>query len=192
MRDFIFLIGPSGVGKSTLARGLFGHYQGALAEMNLVPEFGVPEGVDPGLFEERVCWHCCVAQLKEFHAQGVRNVISGDFDDLRTADIPQVFYGYDYITLKLVCSNREEHRQRMLNRGEGLIDLELLEHTADKVSARQNLPNEFTIDTAGKTAQEVLQEAIRLIDTAQTLRTYDYTKPPRELFYSWVISNGLR
>lgn len=192
MRDYIFLIGPSGVGKSTLAKGLFAHYGGALAEMSMVPEFTIPAGVDPGLFEERVCWECCAVQLKKFRELGVRPVISADFDDLRTADIPLLFHGSDYITLKLICSDREEHRQRMLNRGEGLIDLELLEHMADKISARPNLPGEITLDTAGKSAEAVLAEAVHLIDTAQTDRSAAYVRPPKEQFYSWVLSNGLR
>jgi len=28
MKDYIFIIGPSGVGKTTLAKGLFEHYKG--------------------------------------------------------------------------------------------------------------------------------------------------------------------
>ena len=192
MRDFIFLIGPSGVGKSTLARGLFDHYQGALAEMSAVPEFGVPEGVDPGLFEELVCWECCVAQLMKFHELGIRSIISGDFDDLRTADIPIVFKGYDYITLKLLCSDAAEHRRRMENRGQGLIDLRLLEESAAKINRRPLLVNEYAIDTAGQSPEEVLRKAIALIDRAPTLLEYADTRPPREWFYSWVYSNGLR
>lgn len=192
MRDFIFIIGPSGVGKSTLARGLFGHYQGALAEMSAVPEFGIPGGVDPGLFEERVLWECCVAQLMKFHELGVRNIVSGDFDDLRTADLPIVFKGYDFITIKLLCSDAAEHRRRMVNRGEGLIDLQLLEESAAKISRRPLLAGEYAIDTAGQSPEDVLHEAIRLIDHAPALRDYAYVKPPREWFYSWVFANGLR
>lgn len=192
MRDFIFIIGPSGVGKSTLAKGLFDHYQGALAEMSAVPEFGVPDGVDPGLYEERVCWECCVAQLMKFHELGVRNIISGDFDDLRTADIPIVFKGYDFITLKLLCSDQDEHRRRMQNRGQGLIDLRLLEESAAKINRRPLLVNEFALDTAGRPPEEVLREAIGLIDRAEPLKDYSYVRPPREQFYSWVYANGLR
>lgn len=192
MRDFIFITGPSGVGKSTLSRGLFDRYQGALAEMNAVSEFGIPDGVDPGLFEERVCWECCVAQLMKFHELGVRNIISGDFDDLRTADIPIVFRGYDYLTLRLVCSDRAEHCRRMENRGEGLIDLQLLRESAEKINSRPLLVNEFVIDTAGRSPENVLREAVRLIETADTLRDYSYEKPPREWFYSWIYANGLR
>ena len=192
MRDFIFIIGPSGVGKTTLSKGLFEHYQGALAEMNLVPEFGIPKGVDEGIFEENVCWECCVVQLKKFHELGIKNVISGDFDDLRTRDIPVVFKGYNYITLKLVCSDYEQNCNQMKHRGDGLIDFELLEKMTMKINQRPLLVNEFEIDVAGKTPEQVLEEAIALIDTAETRIEYGYEKPSKEQFYSWVWSNGLR
>lgn len=192
MRDFIFIIGPSGVGKSTLAKGLFQHYQGALAEMNMVPEFGIPEGADPRAFEEMVCWECCVAQLKKFHELGIRNIISGDFDDLRTADIPIVFKGYDYLTVKLVCSDYRQNAEQMKNRGQGLIDFQLLESSSKKINKRPLLVNEVLLDAAGKTPDEVLREAIALIEHTKTLREYAYQKPPKEWFYSWVVSNGLR
>ena len=192
MRDFIFIIGPSGVGKTTLSKGLFAHYNGAFAEMNLVPEFGIPEGVDAGLFEEEVCWECCVAQLKKFHEMGINNVISGDFDDLRTRDIPVVFQGYNYITLKLMCSDYEQNYNQMKNRGDGLIDFELLKKGTEKIMNRPLLVNEFEIDVAGKTPEQVLSEAIKLIDTAETVSKYDYEMPPKEWFYSWVFANGLR
>ena len=192
MRDFIFIIGPSGVGKTTLSKGLFEHYNGALAEMSMVPEFGIPEGVDVGIFEENVCWECCVAQLKMFHELGIKNVISGDFDDLRTREIPLVFKGYNYITLKLICSDYEQNYNQMKNRGDGLIDFELLEKMTKKIKQSTLLVNEFEIDVAGKTPKQVLEEAIALIDIAETKMEYAYEKPPREQFYSWVHSNGLR
>ena len=192
MRDFIFIIGPSGVGKTTLSKGLFEHYNGAYAEMSMVPEFGIPEGVDGGIFEENVCWECCVAQLKKFHELGIKNVISGDFDDLRTRDIPVVFKGYNYITLKLVCSDDWQSYYQMKNRGDGLIDFELLKTSTEKIMNRPLLVNEFQLDVAGKTPEEVLSEAIALIDTAETKREYEYEIPPKEWFYSWVYSNGLR
>ena len=139
-----------------------------------------------------VCWECCVAQLKKFHELGIRNVISGDFDDLRTADIPVVFRGYDYITLKLVCSDYEQHYKQMKDRGNGLIDFELLRKSREKINKRPLLINEYEIDVAGKTMDMVRQEAIDLIDCAETVRDYVYVKPPKEWFYSWVFSNGLR
>ena len=90
MRDFIFIIGASGIGKTTLAKKLYEHYKGAYVEMSMIPEFGVPEGVDEGLFEEQVCWESSVTQVKKFWKLGIRNIVALDFDDLRTRDIPEV------------------------------------------------------------------------------------------------------
>ena len=80
----------------------------------------------------------------------------------------------------------------MKRRGDGLIDFELLEHMTKKINSRPLLVNEFKIDVAGKSPEEVLNEAIALIDTTETKQDYAYEKPPKELFYSWVWSNGLR
>lgn len=54
--DFMFIIGPCGVGKTTLAKGLYEHYKGVYLEQNMVPEFCIPENVDDeGLYEEQLC-----------------------------------------------------------------------------------------------------------------------------------------
>jgi len=74
MRDFIFIIGASGIGKTTLAKKLYEHYKGAYVEMSMIPEFGVPEGVDEGLFEERVCWESSVTQVKKRYSRGVQRI----------------------------------------------------------------------------------------------------------------------
>ena len=192
MRDFIFIIGTSGIGKTTLGKGLFAHYNGAFVEQNMVPEFGIPKNVDEGIFEEQVCWECCVAQMMKFHEMGIKNIIGADFDDLRTADIPDVFKGYNYITVKLVCKDLSQLHNQMENRKNGLIDYELQRKCSDKVNKRPLLINEVEIDITNKTSQQVLDEAIRIIDNTETLIEYKYQKPKKELFYSWVFSNELR
>lgn len=192
MRDFIFIIGTSGIGKTTLGKGLFAHYNGAFIEQNMVPEFGIPENVDGGAFEEQVCWECCVAQIMKFHEMGIKNIIGSDFDDLRTADIPDMFKGYNYITIKLICKDLSQLHSQMENRENGLIDYELQRKCSDKVNKRPLLINEVEIDVTNKTPQQVLDEAIRIIDNAETLTEYIYQKPQKDLFYSWVFSNELR
>ena len=48
--DYIFVIGPSAVGKTTLARRLYKHYKGVYIEQNMVPEFIIPDNVtDEGI-----------------------------------------------------------------------------------------------------------------------------------------------
>lgn len=192
MRDFIFIIGTSGIGKTTLGKGLFLHYKGAFVEQNMVPEFGIPENVDEGVFEEQVCWECCVAQMMKFHEMGIKNIIGSDFDDLRTADIPDVFKGYNYITIKLTCNDLSQLHNQMKNRKNGLLDYELQRKCSDKINQRPLLINEVEIDITNKTSQQVLDEAVKIIDNTETLIEYSYQKPKKDLFYSWVFSNRLR
>ena len=195
LKDYIFVTGASGIGKTTLANGLLAHYKTTCIEQNMIPEFISRDGAEPmtGELEELTCWENMVAMLKCFHELGYRNIIGSDIDDLRTADIPIVFKGSNFITIKLVSSDLEQIREQMKNRQEGgLIDYELQKKTNDKNLKRKPLINEVEIDVAGKTIEEVLNEAIETIDTRESILDNEYVKPPKELFYSWVFANGLR
>lgn len=195
LRDFIFITGASGVGKTTLANGLLEHYKTTVIEQNMIPEFISRDGTEAmtGELEELTCWENQVAMLMCFHKLGYKNIIATDIDDLRTADIPIVFKGMDYITIKLVSSDPEQIREQMKNRpNNGLIDYELQQKTNEKNLKRAPLVNEVEIDVAGRSIEQVLTEAIEMIDTRESLLEYEYVKPSKELFYSWVFANGLR
>ncbi len=74
----------------------------------------------------------------------------------------------------------------------GLIDEELQQKLSQKMLMRPELVNECSIDVAGLGEEEVLQRALSTIETFSPLTDYEYSKPPKELLYSWVFSNGLR
>ena len=194
--DFIFIIGPSAVGKTTLAKALFEHYNGVYVEQNMVPEFGIPADCpDEGVFEEETCWENVLMQLDYFHKRGLQNIIALDFDDYRTRELPQYFRGKRFITLKLISSAPEQIRLQMIHRHEnegGLFMLDNVIRSNEKISTRPLLPNEVCIDVAGKTKEEVFAEAVRIIDSFTPDLDYTYELPDEQLFLSWVHSRNLR
>ena len=195
MKDFIFITGASGIGKTTLANGLLEHYKTACIEQHMVPEFISRDGSEPmtGELEELTCWENQVAMLMCFHRLGYKNIIASDIDDLRTADIPIVFKGTDFITIKLVCSDLHQIQEQMRNRpNNGLIDFDLQKKMNEKNMKRNPLINEVEIDVAGKSIGEVLEHSINMIETTPSCLDYEYEKLPKEMFYSWVFANGLR
>jgi hypothetical protein len=195
MKDFIFIAGTSGIGKSTLAKGLLEHYRTTCIEQWMIPEFYTKDGIEEmtGELEELTCWENQKAMLLCFNKLGYKNIIASDIDDLRTGDIPIIFKGYNFITLKLVCSDIEQLKHQMKHRpNNGLIDYELQFKCNEKNMKRSPLINEFEIDVAGLSINDVLHKSINIIEDSSSLLEYEYTKPHKELFYSWVFSNGLR
>ena len=193
--DYIFIIGPSAVGKTALAKGLYQHYKGVYFEQNMVPEFVVPEDVgDIGAYEEKLCWDNVLLQLKFFYDRGHRNIVALDFDDIRTRELPAVFKGHAFITLKLISSNTEQIRRQMLHRHNhegGLYAPDYVERANYVIMRRKLLPNEVQIDVAGKTKEEVLDEAIHVINHFEPLTDYRYELDDEHNYLSWVQSRNL-
>ena len=194
--DFIFVIGPSAVGKTTLAKELYKHYHGVYLEQNMVPEFIVPDDVeDVGIYEEQLCWENVLLQLKFFYDKGYKNIISLDFDDVRAREFPLLFKGYHFIILRLVSSDTEQIRRQMINRQNnegGLYVLEQIERSNQVIMSRHLLPNEVKIDVAGKSKEEVLKSVIDIIDTYKPMLDYDYQLDDEHNYLSWVQSRNLK
>lgn len=161
----------------------------------MVPEFMIPKDVeDVGVYEEELCWQNVLLQLKFFYEKGFRNIVALDFDDIRTRELPAQFKGYNFITLKLISSDTEQTKRQMKyrhNHEGGLYVPDYVERSNDVIMSRELLPNEVMIDVAGKSKQEVLKEAMNIIDNFQPLKEYTYVLPDEKLFLSWVQSRKL-
>ncbi len=194
MKDFIFIIGPSAVGKTTLAKQLYIHYNGVYIEQNMVPEFTIPNDVeDIGIYEEDLCFENTLMQINWFHEKGYKNIVALDFDDIRIRDFPNIFKGCNYIILRMISSNFEQIKNQMEERhskGEGLYTPNSKGKSNEIIANRPLLPNEVIIDINGLSKEEVFQKAIELIDITESLLDYDYTPPSREHFRSWVKSKN--
>lgn len=108
--------------------------------------------------------------------------------------MPVLFKGYDFITLKLISSDTEQTKRQMeyrRNHEGGLYLPDYVERSNAVIMSRELLPNEVMIDVAGKSKEEVLQEAISIIDIFQPLKEYTYELPNEKLFLSWVQSRKL-
>ena len=190
--DYIFLIGPSAVGKTTLAKGLFAHYQGVYIEQNMVPEFAIPaDAADIGDYEETMCWENVLCQLDFFRRKGCRPIIALDFDDRRAREFPLLFKGSRFIILRLFSSDPEQILRQMIHRRDhegGLFAPENVERSNAVISRRPLLPNEVRLDVAGKTPEAVLNEAIQIIDSFAPALAYTYELPGEDAYLSWVQS----
>ena len=193
--DFIFVIGPSAVGKTTLAKELYQHYKGVYIEQNMTPEFIVPKDVkDVGAYEEQLCWENTLAQIKFFYDKGLRNIVALDFDDIRTRELPEVFHGYNFMIIKLISNNPLQIRRQMEHRKNnegGLFRPEYVERANSVIKNRKLLPNEVQIDIAGKNKDEVLAETIKVIDNFKPIKDYIYELDDEKNYLSWVPSRNL-
>lgn len=188
MKDIIFIVGPSGIGKTTLAKKLFNYFKSVYIEQHMIPEFITQNGKDEvvGEFEEETLWTSMVALINNFSNLNYKNIIALDFDDSRCRDIPEIFRGTNFIIIKLISSNYEQNSNQMQNRKHGLIDIKLLEESTKLINNRDLLINEYSIDIANKSEEQVFSEALNLICKKESLINYNYVKPNKKLFYTWV------
>jgi len=77
-------------------------------------------------------------------------------------------------------------------RGEGgLYAPDYIDRANSVIMGRKLLPNEVRIDVAGKSSEQVLQEAVGIIDRFESLRDYSYELDDERNYLSWVRSRGL-
>ena len=191
MHQIIFIDGYSGVGKTTLAKQLWEHYQSTYIEQYMIPEFLTKDGKTPisGKQEDETLYSSMVALIKNFCKLDYKNIIALDFNEMRMRDIPNDFMGYDFLIIRLVCDENQNITQ-MQNRGKGLVDIEMLKkcYRRNKLYPRPLLPNEYVIDVTNKTPQQVFEMAKNIIDNSKSQLSYTYQMPNKNCFGTWVLA----
>lgn len=192
MHQIIFIDGYSGIGKTTLAKQLWKHYQSTYIEQYMIPEFLTKDGTTKitGKDEDETLYSSMVALIKNFCKLGYKNIIALDFNEMRMRDIPEDFCGYDFLILRLVCDENQNITQ-MQNRGKGLVDIQMLKkcYRRNSLFPRPHLPNEHIIDVTNKTPNQVFEIAKNIINTAKSELNYTYQKPDKKYFGTWVLAD---
>ena len=191
MHQIIFIDGYSGVGKTTLAKQLWEHYQSTYIEQYMIPEFLTKDGKTPisGKQEDETLYSSMVALIKNFCKLDYKNIIALDFNEMRMRDIPNDFMGYDFLIIRLVC-DENQNITPMQNRKGGLVDIEMLKkcYRRNKLYPRPLLPNEYVIDVTNKTPQQVFEMAKNIIDNSKSQLSYTYQMPNKNCFGTWVLA----
>jgi hypothetical protein len=73
----------------------------------------------------------------------------------------------------------------------GLYAPDYVERSNSVIMNRKLLPNEVQIDVAGKSREEVLAEAIKIIDNFESMKDYNYELDDEHNYLSWVKSRQL-
>ena len=110
-------------------------------------------------------------------------------------ELSALFKGFAFIILRLVSSDPGQIRRQMEYRNThegGLYTPEYVERANAVIRNRPLLPNEVTLDIAGKTKEDVLAEAVRIIDHFTPKKGYDYALDDERHYLSWVCSRGLK
>ena len=74
----------------------------------------------------------------------------------------------------------------------GLFCLNDIERSNQVIMNRHLLPNEVEIDIADKCKEEVLKEAINIIETFKVLFDFEYELDDEHNYLSWVQSRNLK
>lgn len=95
--------------------------------------------------DETIKWESLCLLLRFYYSKEISNIIALGFDESKTKEIPSIFKGSNFVILNL-----------------------------DKKDNKKLLPNEVIIDTTNKSKEELLEEAINIIDNYHSENFYEY------------------
>jgi predicted kinase len=161
MPRVIVIGGSPGSGKSTLARGLRSALQAVWVDFGRLREFHLKlDWSNQSMAEESMTFENLIWILRNYLRHGYENVIVDDLRDERLRQIPDALAEADFQIVTLIVSDEEELRRRIVARSEGWTNCDLAVEWNRAVIGRAVVTGERKIDTAGKSAEMVLVEAL--------------------------------
>ena len=163
MKDFIFIVGAPGSGKSTIAKALHDKLDSPIFEFGWIPEFrNTGERTTTYEEEESIAFENLVLVAKNYAKHGYKNVIITDLNNDYINQIPAIFDGYNFAiyTLRLQDDNVLKSRVLDETRSSGYRDWEKAVQINQQLKSREQLKNEQFIDIDTQSVDQVVNQIL--------------------------------
>lgn len=163
MKDFIFIAGAPGSGKSSVAKTLQEKLNCPLFEFGWIPEFrNTGEKIISYTEEESLAFENLVLVAKNYAKHGFKNVIITDLNNDYIEQLPSIFSDYDFKIYTLRLQNKETLKQRVLegSRSSEYRDWEKALEINDLLQKRPAFQNEVFIDIDGRSVETIAYQIL--------------------------------
>lgn len=170
MKQFIFIAGAPGSGKSTVANLLQQKLDSPLFEFGWIPEFrNTGDHIIPYTEDEALAFENLTLVVKNYAKHGFKNVIITDLENERIEQLSRTFEGYDYSIFTLRQSDEELLKSRVLDtsRSSGYRDWEKARQINQDLLHRAPFANEIFIDAETLSAESVANHILTLLQGVQ-------------------------
>jgi len=165
--DVILMNGAPGTGKTTVGSLLHEHYKSPWFEFGWIPEFRRLNPHTEISYEEEsaLSFENLLLVVGNYLNHGYKNIIISDLTDRRILGFANAFSGLNTVIVTLYCDD-ETIKNRVLNRDNGneYRNWEEAFRINREIRDRPPLPNEYRIDTAERSPEEIRDEIIRLLN----------------------------
>lgn len=163
MKDFIFIAGAPGSGKSSVAKALQEKLDCPVFEFGWIPEFrNTGTKTIPYTEEESLAFENLVLVAKNYAKHGFKNVIITDLNNDYIEQLPKIFSDYDYAIYTLRLQDKEALKQRVLagSRSSEYRDWEKALEINDALQNRPAFRNEIFIDVDGQSVSDIADRIV--------------------------------
>lgn len=163
MKQFIFIAGAPGSGKSTVAKELQKRLDCPLFEFGWIPEFQNKGNKKLTYTEEEdFSFENLVLVAKNYAKHGFKNVIITDLNNKFIEKLPNIFRDYDFVILTLRLKDEEVLKNRVLdeNRTSGYRNWEESLEINKSLNNRKRLQNEVFIDIDTQSVDQVADDIL--------------------------------
>ena len=166
MKDYIFLIGAQGAGKTTIARLLKEVLGSPHIDFDWIRDFHLDkEWGNCSDREQEMSLENLIHILKNYKKHHFHNIITSGFTEKDIEKLIEVFKEDKFIIITLYITDDIELKNRVLNknRDSGFRDYESSIKFNKKLKDEVKYPNEYKIDNTYHKPEEIVEKIVQLL-----------------------------